>query len=135
MRKISLLFFVTALVIFSSACSTTESGKDCICTEEFRIEYVFITDAQGLPIDDLTTVMINETSGDTLENNGAFVYEPGMYWLIDDNYLSRLTEYPQTFTFKAENDSVSVGAVYQFATDNCKCHVQKLSGPDTLRVN
>ncbi|NOX17084.1 MAG: hypothetical protein GXO87_02240 [Chlorobi bacterium] len=135
MSKFSAFNFALFFALIFSACSTTNSDDDCICTDEFRSEYVFILDSEGVPLDSLQTLMINETTGDTLaNNNGAFVYERGMYWLIDDNYVKDLTTAPQTFIFTAENGATSVGAVYQFATDNCKCHIEKVSGPDTLRI-
>ena len=34
--------------------------------------------------------------------------------------------------FAGNSDSGSVNAEYFINTDRCKCHVQKISGPDTL---
>ena len=136
MRTISAYFFVILFAVIIYSCSPTAGDDNCICTEEFRTDYLYIINSDGAPVDSLTTTMINEATGDTLvNNNGAFVYEPGMYWLIDDKYVLDLTTSPNNFIFTAKNDTASVGAVFQYATDNCKCHIKKIAGPDTLVIN
>lgn len=57
---------------------------------------------------------------------------PGHYTVMDDNYVRELSTNPKRFLFTGVKDSLTVNGEFFINTDKCKCHIKKVSGPDTL---
>ncbi len=124
--------FIFILPFLFSACSLIDvtEVKDCICTTEFRVYSVTVVDSSGSPVDSLIT---------TVKSSRGKIFKPyqepslpGKYWLMDDGYTNEFTTLPTIIIFTGIRDSIKAEAVYLFNTDDCKCHVQKLGGPDTI---
>lgn len=128
--KIFLLSFL--LIISVVSCSTFD--EDCMCTEEYRFYLVTVVDTLGVPVDSLT-VTIRDKDGDELgvrqENQ---IFGPGKYTVLDDSFTSMFVSpnIPEKVTFTATDGArIATGECF-FSTDECRCHINKVEGPDTL---
>ena len=131
----SFLLLVSFLIL-PGGCTLLENSieSNCICTQEFAIDQVTIIDSAGVPVDSLK-IIIKDKSGNTLDiQQNSFAYMSGNYIVLHDGYLNLLCGQilPQRFDFSATDGKRSVSARYYFLTDDCCCHIQKVSGPDTL---
>lgn len=125
MKKL-LLFFP-----FLISCSTVD---DCVCTQEFRFSTVLVLDNNNQPVDSLVTSVKNLSTGETYTFEDMFL-DPGRYIVMTDNYVNSLSQLPSKIEFTGLKDSRTVKEIYQFNTDECNCHINKVSGSDTLRIN
>jgi len=94
---------------------------------------VVVVDTLGNPVDSLQTTIKNERGK---EYDFAELEPPpylqGAYFVMVDGYQGDFTTRPQKIFFKGTKDEKEVPGEYQFNTDKCRCHVYKVSGPDTL---
>lgn len=128
------IFFIISAIVFSS-CS--EIDKDCICTEEFRSYLVTVVDTLGIPVDSLN-VIIKDKDGDELDvQQDQYFLDEGKYTVLNDSFTHIMCTCgtPQKIYFSATDGSRTANGEFLFNTDECKCHVNKVSGPDTLLLN
>lgn len=111
--------------------SCTNDTNDCICTEEFRSIVVVVVDTLNSPLSGLIST-IEDVSGKMYSFPQEPPFFPGQYTIMNDSYVHDFSSVPKTILFTAENDSLEVGAQYLINTDECICHINKVSGPDTL---
>ncbi len=98
-----------------------------ICTEEFRIIPVTIV---GDSLDAAITVRM--ATGDTL-NYVEWNVAPFNFVIADDNLTRPLEGKTERFLFVGYRGSaVRITQVYELTSDGC--HIQKVSGPDTLQL-
>lgn len=125
------IFFIISAIIFSS-CS--EIDKDCLCTEEFGSYLVTVVDTLGVPVDSLT-ITIKDKDGDELDvQQGQHFLDEGKYTVLNDSFIHIMCSCgtPQTIYFSATDESRVANGEFMFNTDECECHINKVSGPDTL---
>ena len=127
-----ILLPILILVLLFTSCSTTET--DCICTEEFRFYTVTILDEKNLPIDSLDIEVKNKESGYIYNIDQSNFTNKGDYIVMDDSQRQILCTCDQTVLFIAHNNSVHIEEEFSFYVDNCRCHVYKSSGPDTIKA-
>jgi len=128
------IFFIISAIVFSS-CS--EIDKNCLCTEEFRSYLVTVVDTLGIPVDSLN-VIIKDKDGDELDvQQDQYFLDEGKYTVLNDSFTHIFCSCgtPQTIYFSATDGSRIATGEFMFNTDECKCHVNKVSGPDTLLLN
>lgn len=128
------IFFIISAIVFSS-CS--EIDKNCLCTEEFRSYLVTVVDTLGIPVDSLN-VIIKDKDGDELDvQQDQYFLDEGKYTVLNDSFTHIFCSCgtPQTIYFSATDGSRTANGEFLFNTDECKCHVNKVSGPDTLLLN
>jgi hypothetical protein len=112
-----------------------DQSSQCACTEEFRTYPVTVVDEAG---DVATDVVLNRTNlrtAQVFEPTWLGQHVPGTYLVADDGLV---------YEFSIDGDSVRVDgqqgvaaftAFFEFAvTGPCRCHVEKLSGPDTVVI-
>ena len=131
MKKI-FVFTLFSLITFS--CS--EIDKDCLCTEEFRSYLVTVVDTLGTPVDSLN-VIIKDKDGDELDvQQEQYFLDEGKYTVLNDSYTHIMCTCgtPQKIYFSATDGSRIATGEFMFNTDECKCHINKVSGPDTLVI-
>lgn len=117
-------------VIFS--CS--EIDKDCICTEEYRTYLVTVVDTLGIPVDSLN-ITIKDKDGDELDvQQEPYYLGEGKYTVLNDSFTHIMCACgtPQAIYFSATDRIRTANGEFLFSTDECKCHINKVSGPDTL---
>jgi hypothetical protein len=130
--KITIVSFLLIIAIIS--CS--EVDNDCICTEEFRSYLVTVVDTIGVPVDSLN-VIIKDKDGDELDvQQHNQIFDPGKYTVLDDSFIKMFVSstVSEKVTFTATDGVRSVTGEYLFNTDKCRCHINKVSGPDTLVI-
>ncbi|HEY6906479.1 MAG TPA: hypothetical protein VI230_03385, partial [Ignavibacteriaceae bacterium] len=84
----------------------------------------------GKPIEGLTTTVTNEKG--IIYNLPDDYPLPGYYPVMSDKYVQDFSTIASKILFTGISDSGSVNGDYYINTDRCKCHIQKVSGPDTL---
>ena len=124
------LFFI---LFFLLSCDAFSDLKDCICSSEFRIYTVTVTNQNKQPLDSLRVRIYNPTSGKEFDIDQDYAsYEQGLYVVMTDAYTHKLQEGGEPVRFEAENDTLMAYGEFYFKTDECRCHVEKVSGQDTL---
>jgi len=116
-------------LLFSYACSEEE---DCPCTMEFRMITVVVVDELNVPVTTGLLTTVKDDSGRVYNFVNDQQIFPGHYIVMDDNYVGELTTQPKRIFFTGAKDSLTVNGEFFVNTDECKCHVEKVSGPDTL---
>lgn len=107
--------------------------NDCICTEEFRMYFVVVVDTLGNPVDSLLTTITNDRGKEyNFEGYTPPPFMPGAYCVMMDGYQDDFSLSPGKIFFKGIKNNLEVTGEYLFNTDKCRCHVYKVSGPDTL---
>lgn len=138
-RLIILSILITMIFVGLFGCNNKTTPVDCLCTAEFRTAVVFIRDSHGTAVDSLLTTSTNKRTGR--------IYLPPEHWregipdgqgkypVLDDGFAGYLNVAGDTIVFEAQKPGITVRQEFVFGADECKCHIQKLSGPDTLTVN
>jgi len=124
--------FIFLILLTSVSCSVLDD--DCLCTDEFCYYTVTVVDTLGVPVDSLT-ISIKDEEGNELDvrqNNSIFGH--GNYIVLDDSFtgLFASTDAHEKVFFSATDGERIAQAEYLFNTDRCRCHVNKVSGADTL---
>lgn len=127
MNSIRLFIFAWVMLLLSSCTTETE---DCICSEEFRTITVLVINQSNKPVEGLTTTVTNEKG--IIYNLPDISPLPGYYLVMSDSYVGDFSTAAKKILFAGITDSGSVHGEYFINTDRCKCHIQKISGPDTL---
>ena len=123
-----ILFCLSLCLMLIYSCTDDD---DCACTMEFRMITVAVVDEMNVPVLGLTTE-VKDDSGKVYDVYNDPLIFPGHYTVMDDNYTRELTTQPKRFIFTGIKDSLTVNGEFFVNTDECKCHVEKVSGPDTL---
>ncbi|MBZ0180222.1 MAG: hypothetical protein K8F36_13090 [Melioribacteraceae bacterium] len=127
------LFLFSFFLIGIIGCSNS-SENNCICTQEFRSYSVFIADENLVGIDSLVTQSKNRQTGEKYQISQSWSMDKGMYVVMDDSHTLKFSGIPTQVIFTAKKGEIDIEADYFFNTDDCKCHINKVSGPDTIVV-
>ena len=128
--KTILLSFI--FIIVAVSCSTVD--EDCMCTMEYRFYLVTVIDMLGVPVDSLT-VTIKDKDGDELDvQQESSIFGAGKYTVLNDSFTHIMCACgtPQQIYFSATDGNRVANGEFIFNTDECRCHINKVSGPDTL---
>jgi hypothetical protein len=128
--KTLLILFLLVMALIS--CSTVD--EDCMCTEEYRFYLVTIVDTLGVPVDSLN-VTIRDKDGDELDvMQESHLFGLGKYTALNDSFTQMFCSctIPEKIYFSATDGNRIASGEYFFNTDECRCHINKVSGPDTL---
>ena len=134
-------FKYTCLLAFILACVSFSCVKDffgCVCTTEFRGYAVHIATADRQPIDSLVTRVTNTQSTIVYRSesstSGGWYGTLGSYVVLTDAEKNYFTTVPDTVVFHASNREHAITETFTFAQDDCRCHLHKVSGPDSIIV-
>ncbi len=101
----------------------------CACTEEFRSFTVKLVDSDGSP---LRGVNFDVTILRTGEKVNVVEWVPGVYTVFDDSFTSQILP-DEVIRVKAIKDASIATRDFIFTVDEpCRCHVQKVSGPEVI---
>lgn len=120
------------IALLFASCSTID--KDCLCTEEYRFFLVTVVDTLGVPIDSLN-VTIRDKDGDELDvAQDPNPFGAGKYTVLNDSFIQMFCACttPEIIYFSATDGNRAANGEFMFNIDECKCHINKVSGPDTL---
>ena len=119
------------LLLFSLSALACSSIENCICTDEFVTIRVTVVDKNNSPVTGLIT-KVRDVTG-KIYNVSEYRYpEPGVYNIMTDGYVRSFTTLPKEIIFSGKSDSLEVTGNFLVNTSECKCHVNKVNGPDTL---
>lgn len=105
---------------------------DCACTAMFASSTVLVVDEDGSPVSGLDVEVTNKRTNEVIENLSGSWGGAGTYTVLDDSYTGNLTTEPDTILFTGTLSGDTCSGVFLFNTDECNCHINKVSGPDTL---
>jgi len=129
------LFSLSVLSVFYFlSCSSVD--EDCMCTEEYRFFLVTVVDTLGIPVDSLD-VTIRDKDGDELNVvQDPHPFGAGKYTVLNDSFTQMFCSCttPEKIYFSASDGIRIAAGEYLFNTDKCRCHINKVSGPDTLVI-
>jgi len=142
MRCLMLLVVATAALCLPGCQDETAGpGENCWCSMEFAQVYVTIIDAGGHLVTDARLEVTMTRTGEVL-NSSRLLNSPrfGQYAVFNDSFKDLVApvnrfagEEIQVRGYRKElvlEETFRVGV-----TDECLCHVRKISGPDTVRVD
>jgi hypothetical protein len=131
-RTLPLLLLLGISGIGWSACSDPQ--EPCFCTEEFRTYLVTVLEPDGRPADGLRFSVTRTADGRDATPDQGFLLDEGVYVVLSDAQLDLVDEAGTSFRVTASRDGASVTADFVFDTDTCRCHVQRVSGPETIQL-
>jgi hypothetical protein len=134
MTRFSLLTLAGAVAVLGALACDDPAGQ-CLCTEEFRTFPVTVVDATGAPVSDVTITRTNMRTGAVFEPTWLGMPVPGTYVVADDGLLDEFSSDGDLVQVTGEKDGATFEAQFEFAVpDPCRCHVDKLAGPDTVTI-
>jgi hypothetical protein len=128
---------LSAVLLFGVAgCDGLFDGSECECS--LKLEYYTITvlDQQGDPVPDVDLTVTVPRTADTLDLRELDPYlapEAGRYPVFGDTYIHQIN--PLGEDVRVSGVSGGRGFAVDFVFDvpgRCRCHVNKVSGPDTV---
>lgn len=123
-----------AIAVAALACSDDgEIASPIACTEEFRSWTVTVVDDGGVPVAGLEVDVTRQATGALLPYGGPGS-EAGSYRIMDDGMREELASDGESVVVEGAGTGISFRADYRFGTDGSRCHVEKISGPDTVAV-
>ena len=133
MLKYSLIILFTS-INFLSCTPPVNQGKDCMCTMVFMSVGVTVVDQNNHEVDSLLVTVKNKLTGKVYDLGQSTNYYGNGYLVMTDNFTKDFSTTPQTITFTGIKGNAQVTADFEITTDDCKCHINKFAGPDTLRI-
>jgi hypothetical protein len=127
-------FIFTTILILLVVNSCSDLEEDCICTEEYRTYLVTVVDSLGFPVHSLD-VAIKDKDGDELNvQQDPYYLGTDKYTVLNDSFTHIMCTCgsPQVIYFSATDGIRTANGEFSFNTDKCRCHINKISGPDTL---
>lgn len=113
-------------------CSCSQTSQDCICTMEFRTVSTVVLDNMGRPIDSLIVSVKNKNSG-KIYNFGETPKDYfGNYIVMTDQYTNEFNTTPSALIFEVSKGNAHKTVEFFITADECKCHISKAGGPDTV---
>ena len=132
--KYAALIFVMSILFYSCA-SIVNQDSGCVCTEVFVSVGVTVVDQNKRVVDSLIVTVKNRSTGKVYDFYGETREYGGGYIVMTDEYTKDFSTMPQAIVFTGNKGNAYVSADFLIVTDECKCHVGKSAGPDTLRMN
>ena len=116
-------------------CSEDGFLGPCACTLEFRFFTATVVDGGGAPVLDATVAVTRVRDGFSYDvDQGQGISGGGRYIILDDGFKGEVAEGGEAVRVVVSKDGASVTGDYVFASDDCDCHISKISGPDTLTL-
>ena len=120
---------VAAAVLWLIGCTEAPSNS-CVCTEEFRTYVIVVVNAAGTPVTNLTPSVTLVRTGQPITPLASPV--GGTYPVLSDAELPLIQSSGDMVRFVVASGQESGTADITFAATPCRCHIEKVGGPDTL---
>ena len=143
MRYLTLLAVgvLTAVLIAGCVEQPSGPGDDCLCTAEFAQVLITVVDGEGLPISGVTIEVTIPRTGQVLDSSRLLQGpEPGRYAIFNDGFKDLVA--PENRDMGEEirvvgslKDPIFDETFRVGVPGECRCHVRKISGPDTVKVH
>jgi hypothetical protein len=115
------------------ACADDECEAGA-CTMEFRTFSVAVVNDAGEPVAGLEPVVTLVRTGAELDFSNAGPGDPenGVYMVMTDGHGALIEQDEEAVRFTATTGGLSATGDFAFGMTMCRCHVEQVSGPDTL---
>jgi len=133
MKYLILVFLVS--ISFYSCSSIENQDSGCVCTAMFASIGVTVVDQNNRVVDSLIVTVKNRSTGKVYDFYGETRDYGGGYIVMTDEYTKDFSTMPQAIVFTGHKGNTYISADFSIVTDECKCHVGKTAGPDTLRMS
>ena len=114
-------------------CSST-SVEGCFCDNSFRIAVVAVVDTSGAPVVGVAITVTRVATEENLEFTPANLPD-GVYIILDDGFVGAVAMEGETFNVVGRKDNAVFMQDYVFGADACRCHLTRISGPDSIVMN
>ena len=104
------------------------------CTLQFNFFTVTVVDAAGQPAAGVSISVRRVSDGAVLTENRSFDLPPGVYVILTDGNIDDVSEAGTTVKVVGILGDMGFTAEWVFDRDACHCHVNKISGPDTVQL-
>ena len=133
MRRLMRAGALIGTVLSLAACSD-DACETVACTMEFRTFSVAVVNEAGEPVTGLAPVVTMVRTGEELDlpDMGPGDPESGVYLVMTDGNAALIQQDEEPVRFTATTGQLSVTGDFVFGMTMCRCHVEQLSGPDTL---
>ncbi|MDX2121655.1 MAG: hypothetical protein SF070_11450 [Gemmatimonadota bacterium] len=111
-----------------------DASNGTVCTEEFRTLAVTLVESGGQPVNDATTVTVVPRTGDTLPVTWLGTPVAGTYVYLDDGAKPRIRELGDSLRVDVDRSAGADFSIAFFVDVPGGCHVNKVSGPDSVVV-
>ncbi len=137
--NIRIFLYVVVLVVISTACVSCDTtppdpNTKCVCTLIVATVHVYIVDPNYQPISDATVTVKNMRTDEyyDVENPQGPSW---LYTVIDDSFKSKIRSSGDSLYFRGSKDDRDGDALFVIdVPGECRCHIRKVSGPDTLML-
>ncbi|MBN1448252.1 MAG: hypothetical protein JXA28_10010 [Bacteroidetes bacterium] len=121
-----------ALIVLLAGCDTTEP---CVCTEVFATAGFSVVNAQRLPVEGIDITVRMQRTGEYLDIDQGYT-QNGYYVIAHDGVKDKLLSDGDVLEVSGMKDTLRFEEVFVVGVPGrCRCHVEKISGPDTLYLN
>ena len=125
-------YWLLCSLLLGVACDDDDDHAGC--TQEFRTATVFLKDANDQPVTDATVQTFHVRTGALVPVTSLVDLIAGYYAILDDGATRLIPSGVEPFRVAASRGGgMPVEALYEFSAPN-GCHIEKVSGPDTLVV-
>lgn len=112
----------------------TMASEECMCTMDYRGFNAVVIDASGARVDSATSKTVRLPDGKELALDAGWGRDAGRVLLFSDGNLKDIPEGRRQVDLRVtvSKGGKTASGDYTMSTDECRCHVDKGSGPDTL---
>ncbi len=118
-------------VLGLAACDTSNGVA---CTADFRTLSFVLVDSAGQPVTDVTTVTTVPRTGDTIPITWLGMPVGGTYVYVDDGAIQQIREQGDSLRVDVDRSAGADFSIAYFVDVPSGCHVNKVTGPDTVVV-
>ena len=134
MRAIKILLIIFIVPILFQYCSSQGVGT---CTAEFMIFQLTVLEPNGDLADSVQVVVKNKITGEEFNicaNDESLCngFISGTYTIMHDGFHGKISEIEERIIVEGTKGELSLKEDFSFRSG--VCHVEKLSGPDTVSL-
>lgn len=134
MRIQTYLQMRTGLALTIAMLAACDTGALTFCTDIFVAVTVTVVDTLEAPVSDAKVISTLVRTGEVLTPTSLALLTGGTYIIVDDGSRDRLRASGDTVAVTAQRGTGPIVAATYLIDVPGGCHVNKVSGPDTLIV-
>ena len=118
------------LALGLAGCGQQTDVGDCLCNQQFRTITLTVVNEQGTIEPGVACYTLNMGSRDTVQR--SVTDSRGIAVVADDLDRDSIRSLSAAMQVVGTKDTRRFEASFQIGTDQCRCHVYKFAGPDTV---
>lgn len=122
-----------AAMLLSLAACADDGMPGGACTASFAIVGVTVLDGAGQPVPDASVTATLVRTGQVLVPTALMLPVPGTYTLVDDGSTNAIRRAGESVQARIARGAQSTTVDYVFSVPD-GCHINKVSGPDTVTL-